>query len=435
MGEGRQGLSLRVLLVNPWIVDVAAFNFWLRPLGLYRLAEWLGERGALSELVDCLSPFPAPGKFPFERLPPGKSDLPKGLKRYGISPDDFRRRVVAMGKFDAVLLTSALSYWHLGAREAIALLREVLPGTPIYLGGVYPTLWFDHATATSGADRVFSGSLEECGGQLATTLGLPQSPVSAGKPWWELSLHDGADYAAVRTARGCPYSCSYCASRLVGGRFNPRDAADLARELIALRGLGVRQIAFYDDALLVGARERLFPAIDRARELGARFVFHTPNGLHANLVDGEVGRRMVESGFASFRLAFETIDPARRRETGGKVEEHELVTAVRSLLDAGADPASIGVYLMMGLPGQPPAEVEESIRFVRSLGVRPYLSEFSPIPSTPEWGKAVALGFVSEGDDPLWTDNSIYLTRRAGWEEEAVRRLKIMAREPLGVCG
>jgi hypothetical protein len=33
----------RILLVNPWIYDFAAFNFWLRPLGLLMVAEYLSN--------------------------------------------------------------------------------------------------------------------------------------------------------------------------------------------------------------------------------------------------------------------------------------------------------------------------------------------------------------------------------------------------------
>ena len=41
----------------------------------------------------------------------------------------------------------------------------------------------------------------------------------------------------------------------------------------------------------------------------------------------------------------------------------------------------IGVYLLMGLPGQPLEEVVESIRFVHAQGVQVKPAEFTPIPA------------------------------------------------------
>jgi len=43
-----------LLLVNPWIHDFAAYDFWVRPLGLLVLASLLRESGCGVRLVDCL---------------------------------------------------------------------------------------------------------------------------------------------------------------------------------------------------------------------------------------------------------------------------------------------------------------------------------------------------------------------------------------------
>lgn len=421
---------MRILLVNPWIVDVAAYNFWLRPLGLYLLAEWLAERGAEVSLVDCLSPAPAPGKFPATRLTAEEMAVgaPKGLKRYGVNVEEYRRRLKSAGNFDAVLVTSLLSWWHPGAQLAIKETRRFNPKARMAIGGVYPTLWPNHAAEFSGADATFSGPIELCGEELAAFLKLPAAPTNPHTHWWKLGLHDGQPYGGIRSARGCPERCTYCASRKLSDGFQARNAGEVAEELAALWSLGVREVAFYDDALLVGANERVFPAIEQAMATGARFRFQTPNGLHARLLDRKTALKMKALGFTGFRLSLETTDPDRSKATGGKVAKEEVAHAVAALLEAGVPPAAVGVYLLMGLPGQGAGEVEEGIRFVRGLGVRPYLAEFSPIPGTPEWENAKNLGCVADDTDPLWTNNSLYLTTHGGWDAETVRRLKNLAR-------
>ena len=44
----------RMLLINPWIYDFAAFDFWAKPLGLLYIAESLRRKGVEVTLIDCL---------------------------------------------------------------------------------------------------------------------------------------------------------------------------------------------------------------------------------------------------------------------------------------------------------------------------------------------------------------------------------------------
>ncbi|MFI5332344.1 MAG: hypothetical protein ACHQ2F_15095, partial [Desulfobaccales bacterium] len=50
------------LLINPWIYDFAAYDYFARPLGLLHLAGWLRANGAEVHLLDCLNvPHSRPG--------------------------------------------------------------------------------------------------------------------------------------------------------------------------------------------------------------------------------------------------------------------------------------------------------------------------------------------------------------------------------------
>ena len=50
-----------ILLINPWIHDVAAYDFWVRPLGLLYLASLLRAGGFSVRIIDCLD---SSGKTP-----------------------------------------------------------------------------------------------------------------------------------------------------------------------------------------------------------------------------------------------------------------------------------------------------------------------------------------------------------------------------------
>ena len=44
----------RALLINPWIYDFAAYDFWAKPLGLLYLGSILEENGFRVDLIDLL---------------------------------------------------------------------------------------------------------------------------------------------------------------------------------------------------------------------------------------------------------------------------------------------------------------------------------------------------------------------------------------------
>jgi radical SAM superfamily enzyme YgiQ (UPF0313 family) len=84
-----------------------------------------------------------------------------------------------------------------------------------------------------------------------------------------------------------------------------------------------------------------------------------------------------------------------------KASAEDLARALVELERAGYKRRAIGVYLIMGLPGQGAAGVAESVRFVRGLRATPRVAFFSPIPGTAEWTTLVRRGVLAEDSDPL----------------------------------
>ena len=425
-------MAKRFLLVNPWIADTAAYNFWIRPLGLYRLAEWLYERGADSVLIDCLSPAPSPGRFPAAEMPVPdcfkKVGIRRRFRRYGISFEEFSSRLKEAGRVDAVLVTSAMSYWYPGVQWVVEWVRKNMPRVPVILGGVYPTLWPHHAESNAGADMVFEGPVDSCALQLSEILGLSPTPVRPARPWYTLGLHDGADFSAVRTAAGCPFRCAYCASRRVSGPFMARGPGEILKEITTLWRAGVRQVSFYDDALLVDFDNRLRPVLEDLISGGIRMVFHTPNAMHAGLVDNDVASLLYQAGFRTLRISLETVDVARQQQSGGKVVSGDVENAVRSFTAAGYRSEEIGVYLLAALPGQSVQEVMTGIKFVKGLGAKPYIAEMSPIPGTEVWEQFVNRGVVESSLDPILTNNSLFWHWSGFCSHQEFHELKALCR-------
>lgn len=440
------------LLINPYIYDFAAYDLWSKPLGLLYIASVLEENGSDVKVIDAMDrwhpavlrlqglnrpksrPF-GDGHFFKEQVtkPSLVSSVPRKYYRYGMPPSVLEkeiRREVETVKPDAILVTSGMTYWYQGVHETIRLCKELVPDVPVLLGGIYATLFTDHATRTSGADLVIAGEGER-------TILPALSKLTGFEYTRTYSSHDDfpkpayhhyptLEYAAMMTTRGCPYSCSFCATHSFTEHFNRRRVSSVVEEIAFYRQhRDIRNITFYDDALFVNADAHIKPIL---REVIARHIkvhFHTPNGLFARLIDEELADLLVASGFKTIRLSYETKNIERQQQMR-KVTDHDLEKALERLQHAGFPSRDAVVYLIMGLPGQTPFEVEESIQYVHELGARVSLSSFSPIPHTEEWNKAIEL-FQLPADEPLLTNKSIYPLKHDGFTMEDFERLKTVA--------
>ena len=413
-----------LLLINPWIYDFAAYDFFARPLGLLYLAGWLRAQGYEVNFLDCLgAPHARTGPFGTGRYakeiippPPALEGITRRYGRYGISEADFRERLARVPAPAAILVTSLMTYWYPGVAAAIRLARERFPDVPVILGGIYATLCPEHAQKHSGADRVVAGPgeaailalLEGITGWSPPGAVFPDPDDLDSRPYPALDLLEHPSYIPILTSRGCPLDCDYCASRQLQPVYRRRDPLAAAAELIYWQDqTGLIDAAFYDDALLLGASEHLLVFLAELARGGRTFRFHTPNGLHARLITREVAGWLKRANFATLRLGVETTALGAAR-LDAKLQAGELEAALAHLQEAGFAPDEIGVYLLIGLPDQAEAEVGASIRRVRELGATPVLASYSPIPGTALWPRALAASRYDLAADPLLQNNSLF---------------------------
>ena len=148
--------------------------------------------------------------------------------------------------------------------------------------------------------------------------------------------------------------------------------------------------------------------------------------MHAQVIDAELAHKMYAAGFKTVRISLETSDVVRQKLTGPKVTNNGFTRAVERLKAAGFTAKDIGVYLLMGLPGQPLEEVIESIKFVHAQGVQVKPAEFTPIPGTVEWERAGEIYGFDPDSDPLLHNNCVFpltIGKHRLEEWDAVKRL------------
>ena len=424
-------MTPRILLVNPPIYDFAAYDFWLKPYGLLSVAGYLRGKADfnLFDYLDRLAPFVVKqkelqsdqwgrGRFYYEIIsnPPALSHIPRYYRRFGLPRNMFQQFLMKHPPCDFVLVQTMMTYWYPGVAEAIADIRKAWPKAKIILGGNYVTLCSNHAE-TLGADFLVEGNdLEPLWDYLDIKPDLKQPAL------WE--AYGKLNTAVLRLSDGCPFNCTYCSVPKVYGKFKPQPPERALAELELLVKRGVKNIAFYDDALVFEAEKVLMPFLEEVLKQDIKVNLHSPNGLNARFITKDLAKLMVQAGFKTFYLGLESVSSQWQQRTGSKVSSDELARAVKYLTAAGTEPTSITAYQILGHPHTDVAELEASMHFANSLGIRGMLADFSPIPDTPD-GEYCRMWV--DMDEPLFHNKTAFPIILLGFDE--ANRLKDLQRQ------
>ena len=443
--------SPHILLINPLITDFAAYNFWIKPIGLLYVASLLRRYGFKVTLVDCLDGYSkikryGDGNFLRTRIekPEPIKNIPRYYSQYGISDDTFSEKLSSIEAPDVIGFTSGMTFWYPGLFKSVQITRDFFKDVPVFLGGIYAALCHEHASKYSGADFIIARKGEAEALRLISELTHTKTrwpPVTNDSeirrlnsksevgfnllPYPSFDLYPELDYVCIATSKGCPLRCTYCASTFLAEGFIRRDPFKVVEEIEYWTDQHkINNIAFYDDALLIKPRDHIMPILKEVIRRGIQCNFHTPNGLHIREIDEELAKLLFRARIKTIRLGFETSDEATQKETGGKVGNREFVRAVRNLRRAGYSEEEIGIYIMVGLPGQRVGEAEECIAFVQETGAKPLIVEYSPIPHTHLFEKAKQMSQFDLENEPLYHNNSIFPCQWEGFTMADYRRLK-----------
>ena len=423
---------MKALLVNPWVYDFKAFDFWNKPVGLLIVARILKRYGADITLLDCMdrqSPYYKTstktdaygrGKYAYEIVDKPKvfAAVPRFYKRYGMPENQFINVLRNMTRPDIILVTSSMTYWYPGVFNAIRVLKDVFPKIPVILGGIYANLCPEHARAKSGADIVLEGKAETQLPKLLSRFGYStQRPATFDEAIPDYSGYTNLSYGVVLTSCGCPFNCTYCATKILCPEFTAFSLS-MVLEQISSISKHTNNIAFFDDALLLN--KRLPQLLDSMAGRNPSLKMHASNGLHCRFLDKGIAHKMFHAGFETMYLSLESVDPHIQMQTGGKVNTDEFINAVNILKTTGFTSDALHAYILYGMPGQEHEEVIQSIQLCHDQSVNPHLCEFSPIPRTAEYDRT---GFT-ENTDPLYHNNLFYTWYYPEPKYDVYRRIK-----------
>lgn len=441
----------RILLVNPWIEDFAAYDFWLKPVGLLYVASFLKHLGVEVQLIDLMNrhnpklaehtkvpkdKYYGTGKFPYTEIekPVVLSFVPRRYKRYGMPEGLFReklREIKDNGNVDVAFVTSTLTYWYPGYFDTIKVIKEEL-GVPVVLGGFFVRNQ-PHLATKSGA-HIFAGTdLGYLPRYLNNLFGWSLPEV--GIDWFlnlspAYELYDNIGYLVLITTLGCPYNCTYCIAHRNWERMKFKPVENVMEEIERFSKMyAVKDIVFFDDAILINAQTHFKLILKEiiARNLNKEFRFHLPNGIHARLLTQEISDLMYEANFKTIKLGYETTGKLQDT-TGGKVRDEDLIRAANILRLSGFTHKEVSAYIMVNLPEQQVKDVEDAIDVCTSVGIDYSLNEFTPIVGTDIWIDLINKGWLTGLEDPVILNNTVLPYWWNNMTFDQIQKLKEYAR-------
>jgi len=250
----------------------------------------------------------------------------------------------------------------------------------------------DNSTIRTTGERVYIKDLD--------SLPLPARHL--------LPLEKYSEKGSVITSRGCPGACSFCSSfRLLGKTFRPRSIQKVVDEIeFELMGkYHYREFFFIDDTFTF--------YMERTRELCEEIL---KRGLdvewgcntRVDKVSDELLKIMSKAGCIRLCFGLESIHPETLTLLKKNIRPQQVLEAVSLAHKYGID---VNLAFMLGLPGETPEMIKETIDFVAdiNLGPRQEITPLNPYPGTTLFEKSDELGMEftaqdwSEYDHPLFS--------------------------------
>ncbi|WP_005035824.1 B12-binding domain-containing radical SAM protein [Holophaga foetida] len=168
----------------------------------------------------------------------------------------------------------------------------------------------------------------------------------------------------MMTSRGCPFRCIFCAAHRTHGREMRyhsvsrviEDAARLQSEF------GAETMIILDDHFMADPR-RAYEMVERLFGMGLALFF--PNALAVYALDRKFLELLARVGVTQVILAVESGSERVLREVMHKPLNLGIVQRV------AADCRELGIYtdcnILIGLPGETPADIEEAREFLKTI--------------------------------------------------------------------
>ncbi len=292
----------------------------------------------------------------------------------------------------------------------------------------------------NGTDKTVNGIYSRLHYQQSLPMPL-STPVNdldeLPYPDWELldmehyvTSKDGAPppnerTCSILTTRGCPFSCTFCASHTTMGRkVKFRSIKNVMNEIQEIHDrYGVNKYIPEDD-LFTANRRKVVPLLEEIQKFSKTvngFELRFPNALSVNTLFDEVMDALINAGMSVTDIAVESGSPHVQRHIIKKnVKLDRAIEVTRYLRDRGV---TARANIILGFPGETREMMRETVSYVYELGadwVDCYVA--APLCGSEMFGQFVDMGVIAETRE-TWA-NAFYSERIFDTEEISAVELK-----------
>lgn len=198
----------------------------------------------------------------------------------------------------------------------------------------------------------------------------------------------------MTTSRGCPYKCIFCVgSRMVGKKVRNYDVKRVVDEFEMLSKMGFKQINIVDD-LFTANKNRCIAICD---EILRRGIKHKWNAFsRVDTVSRDLLEKLKEAGCTTLCFGIESGNQGILNTAKKKTTIEKCRKAISLCNETGMEP--MGSYIL-GLPGETPETVKQSLEFAKGLCRNYGFHILSPFPGTEVREKSGEYGIKILTDD------------------------------------
>ncbi len=197
-------------------------------------------------------------------------------------------------------------------------------------------------------------------------------------------------------SRGCPFQCTYCASKNMWTRkVRYRSVENILDEIHTVkRAFGTTQFSFEDDSFTTNTKL----ITEFAKQLIAQKMSINWSAItRINLLSYELITLMKKAGCNHIRVGIESGSPKVLRDTKKGITVEQMRTGAKILRDTGM---YWSAYFMAGLPTETEDDIRASIELMKEI--KPdycTLSIFTPYPGTEIFEQLKRQDMVTEQMD------------------------------------
>ncbi|MCL4303775.1 MAG: radical SAM protein [Anaerolineae bacterium] len=268
-------------------------------------------------------------------------------------------------------------------------------------------------------DSIFGIVFRNEEGQVVRTPARPQLADLSAQPWpdreaidldryletWK--THHGASSVSLITARGCPYTCTWCSHSVFGETHRRRSPQDVAEEVAWLaERYRPDQLWYADDVFTIHPRWFLQYA-DELKKRGLKLPFECIS--RADRLNDRVVDALAEMGCDRLWIGAESGSQRVLDRMQRKANIEDVQAKTRLLQAKGV---SVGMFIMLGYEGEDVSDIEATVDHLKKSNPDIFLTTVAyPIKGT-KYYQAVESQVVSHLDWAARTDRDFKVNGR-----------------------